>query len=436
MKISVTCAGLLVAIALAAMAPAAALAQQGVADPDAQCLKCHSKNLKKSLADGEKLSLHVSTEDFAQSAHNVIGCTGCHREIARATKHPAREPIATHREYSLAMNETCKQCHSADFKAYKESIHADLAAHGSSDTPVCSDCHSAHAIQTMATFEPKSGEPCSKCHQDIYQAYEQSVHGQARAHGNVIRDSHVQAPICADCHQAHDITAVAASNYLQSTCLNCHDNAASRHRKWLPNAGMHMNSVACAACHSPTAERLVDLQLYDKATGLPLGGKGEPATGFENRLSEVEAKGNGLDAVELWKLVRQASQDGKPTQVTLRGRMEVTNGADAHRIAPKGEAVRSCETCHEGDAASFRNVTVSISTPDGRKERFNADGEVLSSVISVDSLGGFYAPGGTRIKLLDVLLVLALVGGLAVPVGHITLGKILRKKHRGSSDTE
>jgi hypothetical protein len=48
--------------------------------------------------------------------------------------------------------------------------------------------------------------------------------------------------------------------------------------------------------------------------------------------------------------------------------------------------------------------------------------------MSVDSVGGFYAPGGTRIKLLDGLLVLAILGGLAVPVVHISLGKILRKK--------
>ena len=75
-------------------------------------------------------------------------------------------------------------------------------------------------------------------------------------------------------------------------------------------------------------------------------------------------------------------------------------------------------------------MTVSISTPDGRKQRFEADKKVLNSVVSVDSLGDFYAPGGTRIRLLDGLLVLALVGGLAVPVGHITLGKFLRKKQR------
>ena len=108
--------------------------------------------------------------------------------------------------------------------------------------------------------------------------------------------------------------------------------------------------------------------------------------------------------------------------------MEVTSGVDAHRLAPRANAVRSCEHCHQGNSDAFRNVTVSISRPDGRKQRFEADSNVLSSPISVDSVGDFYAPGGTRIKLLDGLLVLAIAGGLAVPVGHIAIGKILRRK--------
>ena len=47
---------------------------------------------------------------------------------------------------------------------------------------------------------------------------------------------------------------------------------------------------------------------------------------------------------------------------------------------------------------------------------------------SVDSIGEFYVLGGTRIKLLDVLVVLSLIGGLAIPAGHIALGRVLKKK--------
>ena len=419
---------LMLVIALLAGLPAAALAQQSADDPDAKCLKCHSKKLKKKLEDGETMFLQISGGDFETSVHRVIGCTGCHRDVPNG-KHPSREPISNQRDYSLKHNDTCRQCHAAKYTAYKGSVHARLVEGGDAKSPVCSDCHSAHAIQQRAVYEPVSGEPCSKCHGEIYDAYAASVHGLARTNGNVIREEHIQAPICADCHRSHDVAAVAASNYLRNTCLDCHDGAAVAHERWLPNAARHMSSVSCASCHSPMADRRVDLQLYDNLKQTPVAQQDSDGQ-YQTRLEEIDAAGDGLDSVELWKLVRQGSREGQTVDVTLRGRMEVTTGVEAHRLAPRTEAVRSCESCHQGGANGFQNVTVSISTPDGRKQRFEADKKVLNSVVSVDSLGDFYAPGGTRIRLLDGLLVLALVGGLAVPVGHITLGKFLRKKQR------
>jgi hypothetical protein len=427
MKIYTTLAGLLIATTLWAVAPAASLADDAMAaNPDAKCLKCHSKKLKKKLEDGEKMSLQVMAADFEESVHSVIGCTGCHRDVGKS-KHPSKKPISSRRDYSVMQNQTCGQCHAAKAEAYEGSIHASLVGNGNADAPLCSDCHQTHAVKPMTVYEPVTGEPCKACHEKIFDAYAQSVHGMARANGNVIRPDHIQAPICADCHSAHDINAVAAVDHLQTTCLDCHDGASQAHEEWLPNASMHMSSISCAACHSPAAERRIDLALYDNLEQVPVG-QNEDHPEIQDRLNEIDASGDGLNPVELWKLVRLSSKEGKATDVTLRGRMEVTRGVDAHSLAPRSEAVRSCESCHQGNAEAFQNVTVSISRPDGRKQRFEADNKVLSSAISVDSIGGFYAPGGTRIKLLDGLLALAVFGGLAIPIGHITLGKILRKK--------
>lgn len=416
----------ILAIALLIVPVSIIMADAGASGPDQKCVKCHSKNLKKSLEDGEKLSLHVAVADFQDSVHNVIGCTGCHRDIA-TRKHPSKQPIDSRRTYSIVQNETCRQCHAAKFEAYEGSIHASLVADGNLRAPLCTDCHSAHAVKSMAIFEPLTGQPCKTCHEDIFDAYAGSVHGEARANGNVIRPSHIQAPICADCHRAHDITAVAASDRLKTTCLDCHEDASLAHEQWLPNAGMHLGAVSCPACHAPMAQRRVDLQLFDNLAEVPVGRR-DGHSAIQDRLADIDTGGDGLDPIELWKLVRQASREGQTMNVILRGRMEVTTGVDAHRLAAKTEAVRSCESCHQGEAEAFKNVTVSISRPDGRKQRFDADSEVLKSAISVDSVGGFYAPGGTRIRLLDGMLILAVIGGLAIPVGHITLGKFLRKK--------
>jgi ribosomal protein L40E len=420
MNTRLTWGSLLIVAALLALSPAASLADRldEAPNPDAKCLKCHSKNLKKKLEDGEKMSLRVEVAKFEESAHGTIGCTGCHEDITKA-KHPGKRPISSARDYSLAQNENCRRCHSARFEAYEGSIHASLAGSGNPAAPLCSDCHEAHAVQTMAVYEPVTGEPCKSCHDDIYQAYSSSVH--------------VQAPICADCHHAHDVTAAAAGDHLKNTCIGCHDGARLAHEVWLPNAGMHLDAISCPVCHSPMAEKRVDLQLYDKLEQTPVGLNGERED-LRDRLAAIDADGDGLDPIELWKLVRRAGLEGTSTEVVLRGRMEVAGGADAHRIAPRSNAVRSCESCHQGDAEAFQNVTVSISRQDGRRQRLEANPEVLSSAISVDSVGGFYAPGGTRIKLLDGLLMLSIFGALAIPVGHVTLGKIIGTQTRKSQD--
>ena len=70
--------------------------------------------------------------------------------------------------------------------------------------------------------------------------------------------------------------------------------------------------------------------------------------------------------------------------------------------------------------------------------RYGANPEVLNSVISVDSVSGFYAIGGTRIKLLDWLLALAVLGGIGGPLTHMTVRWLFRryaKKISGKEDS-
>ena len=40
---------------------------------------------------------------------------------------------------------------------------------------------------------------------------------------------------------------------------------------------------------------------------------------------------------------------------------------------------------------------------------------------------GFYAIGGTRIILLDILLILAILGGVGIAVGHVCLGWFFKR---------
>lgn len=393
-----------------------------------KCLKCHTKDKFKSLEDGEQLSLQLHREDFTGSAHGEISCVGCHQAIGDR-KHPSKKTnitIVSQRDYSVELNQSCRECHDKKYAQYEGSIHASLVGQGNAGAPVCTDCHSSHAVETMAVYKPVTGLPCKNCHEDIFDAYTVSVHGEARKNGNVIRPAHIQAPICADCHRAHDVTAVAVNDNLRSACIACHEGVSLAHDQWLPNSNLHLESVSCPACHAPMAERRIDLQLYDNVAQVPVGQQQGHAL-FRQQLKAIGKTGESIDPMALWNLVREGGQQGQPTDVTLRGRMEVTSGVEAHRLADKGHAVRSCESCHQSGAGPFQNVMISITRPDGRTLHYEADKEILSSVVSVDSISNFYALGGTRIKLLDILLLLSLASGFAIPIGHFTIGKIIKK---------
>ena len=404
----------LVVLVLAAASLSARAADSALSQLDQQCLGCHSaKGLEMKLANGDKLSLQVEGTVFAKSVHNKLGCAVCHSSTSFENHPPVKTKIAGSREYSLEMNKICQSCHAPIFKLYEGSIHAAQFREGNSYAPVCTDCHSPHAVMAKAAYETSTGAPCSKCHSPIFNAYAGSVHGQATL-------------ACSNCHRAHDVSAATTGDQLKSACLGCHQDAQASHQKWLPNAKRHFDAVSCPACHSPTAKRKVNLRLYDNVAQQSVTEKaGVPQ--FENRARSVDAKGAGLDAMALHSLLREFNREGIDNKTTLRGRLEVSTGVEAHQLADKSQAIQDCVKCHRQGADPFQSVTVSIVGPDGRPVRYGAQQEVLNSMISVDSVGGFYAIGGTRIKLLDMLLVLALLIGIGVPVGHLTLTWLFRR---------
>ncbi len=342
----------------------------GLSAADKQCLACHgSEGLTKELPGGTKLSLHVAAPAFAKSVHKALGCAACHSDIDPG-KHPGvPREIKDARAYSIAMTAACRQCHDGAFKHYEGSKHANLQRQGKNVAPVCTDCHGSHAVTPKTAYE---------------------------------------------------------------TCVGCHAADIKGHDKWLPNAALHIEVVSCAACHAPTVQRMVDLRFYDgPAKKWIVEIDGSPQ--FEKLAKSMDADGDGLDARELRDLVRQINDGNIAGPKTLRGRIELRADVEAHRLAEKSQALRACDSCHRGGAEPFQNVTVSVVGPDGRPLRYKAHKEVLSSLLSVETLRTFYAIGGTRTEFLDILLILALVGGLAVPIGHQMMKRIVLSREKASA---
>lgn len=379
----------------------------------AYCQACHGHAGSAALPFIDEATLR-------RSVHRDHECAWCHTTHSKDA-HPQRAG-AGGRTASIELAGACRQCHEDKYALYDGSIHARLVAAGDLTAPVCTDCHGAHAVGPKAVYETIAGVPCRNCHADIFDAYLGSMHGKARDGAG-----HFDAPICADCHRAHDIGVASTGTRLRDACLACHDGARESHRTWLPNAALHLEAIACPACHAPAARRRIDLALFDAESRNPLASAPGQET-LEDRFRTADRDGDGVDAIELWSLVREINRDGAAVEAVLRGRMEVQSGVEAHRLADRSSAVRACESCHRDGADPFRSVTISIVRPDGRPLRFAADSEVLESPVSVGSVGGFYAIGGTRIRLLDALFVLALVAGIAVPFGHMAMRRLLGKR--------
>ena len=395
---------------------------------NSKCLRCHKRDRTKLLEDGSEMSLQVHKDDYLASAHGEVSCTSCHRAIGNR-KHPSKSTnisIESERQYSVEMNDSCRKCHMQKYKQYKGSVHSALVAQGSEKAPLCSSCHNPHAPVSMVDYQAETGLPCKNCHESIYIAYSESVHGQARINGNTIRDSHIQAPICSDCHFSHEVTALAIGDVLRTTCIACHENITLLHNQWLPNAGTHLDIVSCAVCHAPFAKRIFDLHLYDNVAQVPLAMK-EGDTPIQEQLQAIVEEGVEGDPLEIWKARGGFDQGGQAIDISLRSRMEVMSGVAAHQIASKSFAVRTCDSCHEPGWRQKQNVTVSITQPDGRRQSFEANREALSSVKAIETISDFYALGGKPSKLLDILLLLALAAGIAIPVGHFTLGKMIKE---------
>jgi hypothetical protein len=262
---------------------------------------------------------------------------------------------------------------------------------------------------------PEADQPCLACHADAIgaKAFAATAHA-----GNGCASCHTDVDVAQHPGNVGALKAVERPGALASrACLTCHAEAIPQHQKWLPNAGHHLEIIECAACHSPGAARRIELRLRDAKAQGELAMKQEPAA----------PSSKPLDADALRALVDHArgSTEGA---VMVVGRVDVPDAADAHRLGRKEAAVKECSTCHRKGSDTFTKVGLSVIGPDGQRIRYEVDPAVLQGPASIDAVRGFYALGGTRIGALDILLGLAVLGGITAPLGHAVMRRILARK--------
>ncbi|MFH1687763.1 MAG: cytochrome c3 family protein [bacterium] len=206
------------------------------------CIECH-----QSVEEEDGPSYKITRDVHFQKG---LGCVDCHggdaalEDMDDVRRVRGYRGVPSHTE----VPEFCGGCHgdavymrqhnpslpTDQLTKYKTSTHGQLLF-GKRDDKVanCISCHGVHDINSAklphsATYPMNLPGTCAKCHGDAeymsdydiptdqYEAYAQSVHGQA-----LLENKDLGAPACNDCHSNHG-AAPPGVNSLSAVCGQCH----------------------------------------------------------------------------------------------------------------------------------------------------------------------------------------------------------------------
>lgn len=301
--------------------PAAAGVPQAPAPTDEDCLMCHT-DASTARADGRPVFVLAETYQASIHGQISISCVDCHTDLASAAEWPHAERLqpaqcatchessvqlvdaGVHAEARRARNNlvaaTCVDCHgshdirpSADPESrtnhmrlidtcgachgdaeiiergkmaggsvadlFRDSIHGQaLLKSGLSVAPSCTDCHNAHDIRRKTdaqskVFRTAIPATCGSCHEGIAREYWSGIHGTQVQQGSPL------APVCSDCHTAHNIRRSEVEGWqleVIKECGTCHEQSLATYRDTyhgqVTNLGF-ARVASCASCHGAHA---------------------------------------------------------------------------------------------------------------------------------------------------------------------------------------
>ena len=181
-----------------------------------------------------------SIHGFALSKEGLLvaaNCKSCHGSHGILSHKDPRSPT-----YKANIHKTCGTCHAKIAADYEGGSHGHAVATGNLKAPVCTDCHTAHAIlqPTEAAFRMQSTPICGSCHSDKLSTYHDTFHSQLGSLGG-----YVETARCWDCHGAHEIYPASDSrspihkSNLVTTCGKCHAGANLSFVQYQPHANAH-----------------------------------------------------------------------------------------------------------------------------------------------------------------------------------------------------
>ncbi len=204
------------------------------------CAQCHAD---PELARRHNIPISNVYQLYMDSIHGramtksgllvSANCSDCH---GSHEIQPHTDPKS--RVHPSNVPKTCGACHAGILVQYAESVHGRAAARGTSTAPVCTDCHSAHQIRRVegAPWQLDVIRECGSCHAESLRTYRDTFHGKVTSLGLT------RVAKCADCHGAHTVRAVSdpdssvSPKHIVATCAKCHPGATARFAEFHPHA--------------------------------------------------------------------------------------------------------------------------------------------------------------------------------------------------------
>ena len=223
----------------------------------ALCAGCHSDVVTEY---GKSVHAAARRQNGASLAAACSDCHGTHD--IRSSKDPAS------RTYALNLPATCARCHGDPdvirrghikignvAALYEDSIHGRaVLKSGLVSAPNCKTCHGMHDIRRSSDtasriFRGNVPSTCGSCHEGIQRLYREGVHGKGFLEGNA------RAPVCTDCHTAHNIRQADVEAWrldVVRECGNCHAESGETFRDTyhgqVTNLGF-ARIATCSDCH-------------------------------------------------------------------------------------------------------------------------------------------------------------------------------------------
>ncbi len=261
---------------------------------DLSCTDCHtgitSVPHSQTLAKPDCGACHEdSVHDYKQHGRGIVGineavpdcqdCHGSHQILnhldTKSSVHPSNLPVTCgvcHEDQDFIAGQDIRFKHPVE--VYESGVHGKTTAGGNDVAASCNDCHgtggSGHAILPPGHVEStinffNISATCGQCHGTIQKEYEEGIHGELVARGDV------SSPTCTHCHGEHGIleaddprSPVSPVRVAEATCTPCHNSAALNDRYDVPSGQLHSyvdsyhglksrsgdNTVAnCSSCH-------------------------------------------------------------------------------------------------------------------------------------------------------------------------------------------